>query len=110
MADVPLPVQNFRAASSVDVDIIYNEVYWTDRLEATIFRANLSGGQPRAIISTDLITPEAIAIDWIGRTMFWADSGAGHIEVSDLNGHTRRILVKENLTQVVAIAMDTESR
>lgn len=110
LADITSFFTHFRAASSVDVDIVHNEIYWTEKLESKIFKAPLSGGQPpQAMVSLDLITPEAIAVDWIGRTMYWADSGTGFIEVSDLNVTTRRVLVT-GLVQVISLALDVVSR
>lgn len=109
-ADIRLPVRNFRAVSSVAVDTVYDEVYWTDKLESQIIRDSLSGGRRRVLISEDLITPEALVVDWVGRNMYWADSGTGRVEVSDLNGRKRRVLVSSNLTHVTSLAMDLKSQ
>ena len=109
-ADVHIPVRNFRTATSLDVDILYDEIYWTDQVDSKIYRASLSGGQPQAIVSLDLVTPEAIVVDWIGRVMYWSDSGTGFIEVGDLNGRAREVLVSEGLEQVTSLALDIQSR
>ena len=56
-----------------------------------------------------MITPESIAIDWIGQKLYWADSSLGRIEVSNLDGSIRRILFWRNLVHVTSIAIDLES-
>lgn len=110
MADVPLPIEKFRTASSADIDILHDKIYWTDRLEGKIYHASLAGGHPSAIISLDMIAPEAIVVDWIGRNMYWADSGTGLIEVADLKGKNRKILVKDGLTHVTSLALDLQTQ
>lgn len=107
--DVSTYFTHFREGATVAVDIVADHLYWTEKVESMIYRAPLSGGQPEAVISNDLVTPEAIAVDWIGRTMYWADSGTGYIEVSDLDGHNRRVLVK-GLVQAMSLAIDISSR
>ena len=110
MADGHLFISNFRVASSIDVDIVNDDIYWTDTLESKIFRAPLSGGKHQVVVSLDLISPQAIVIDWIGRKIYWADSGTGYIEVSDLDGGNRMILVKGGLAHVNALALDIQAQ
>ncbi len=124
LVDVSARLGNFRDASSVTVDIAHDQIYWTERLESKIFTAPLSslavggsggvvsvGGElhPQAVVSYDLVTPEAVVVDWIGRNLYWADSGTGTIEVLDLEGGARRVLVK-GLVQVTSLALDLVSR
>lgn len=104
-----MPFKNFRDASSVDVDILLDEVYWTEKIESKIFKAPLSGGPPQVVVGVDLVTPEAIIVDWIGRQLYWADSGTGFIEVSGLDGRSRRVLVRD-IAQVTSMAVDVLSR
>ena len=77
---------HFRDGSAISVDIATDYIlYWTDKLESIIYRAPLEGkGAPEVSISTNLVTPEDVVVDWIGRMLYWADSGTGRIEVADL--------------------------
>ena len=109
MVDTPLPIQGFKTASSADVDIYHNKVYWTNKLEGKIYETSLAGGRRTAVISLDFVTPEAIVVDGIGRKLYWADSGTGLIEVADLNGRNRKVLLKDG-THVVSLALDVQTR
>ena len=108
-ADTSRPFTNFRDGTSIAVDIATDQIYWTEKVESKIYRAPLSGGVPEAVISSGLVTPEAIVVDWIGRTMYWADSGTGYVEVSGLDGSGRRVLAS-GLEQVLALTLDLKSR
>ncbi len=114
-----------RNVSSMNVDILSNQVYWTELSEPKIFTAPLSfffvgmegGGASlggvqsfQAVVFDDLISPMAVIVDWIGRTLYWADSGTGSIEVLDLEGGSRRVLVEEDLVHVTSLALDLVSR
>ena len=56
--------------------------------------------------STDLQSPEGIAIDHLSRTLFWTDSMKDRIEVSSLDGTQRRVLVDTELVNPRAIIVD----
>lgn len=106
MAGLPLTIQHFKTASSADVDIYRNKIYWINKLEGKIYQSSLVGGTRTAVINLDLVAPEAIVVDGIGRNMYWADSGTGYIEVAGLDGSNRKVLVKGGLTQVTSLALD----
>lgn len=110
LADFVLPIFNFRAASSIAVDIQTDDIYWTDTLEAKIFKVPMSGGQRIEVVTTGLIEPVSVVIDWIGRNMYWADSELGRIEVSTLDVSSRRILFSTELTHVTSLAIDLKSQ
>ena len=106
--------------SSMSVDILLDMIYWIDPVEVKIFVAPLfsffmavevgasSMGGVQAVVFDDLISPEAVVVDWIGRTLYWADSGRGHIEVLDLEGGSRRVLV-DGLSQATSLTLDLVS-
>lgn len=56
--------------------------------------------------STDLDSPEGIAIDHLGRTVFWTDSVKDRIEVATLDGSQRRVIVDSDLVNPRAIITD----
>ena len=110
MPHFPLSIHNFKTASSADVDILHDEIYWTNKLEGKIFRAPLAGGYRHAVVWLDLMTPEAIVIDEIGQKMYWVDSGTSFIEVADLNGPNRKVLIEDGITQVTSLALDLQTQ
>lgn len=102
----PLSVGGFKTASSADVDILQNNIYWTNKIEGKIYRTSVSGGDRTVVISLDLVNPETLVVDWVGRKLYWADSGTGFIEVADLDGSNRRVLISGGFTQVTSLALD----
>lgn len=57
-------------------------------------------------LSTDLDSPEGIAVDHLGRTLFWTDSVKDHIEVASLDGSQRRVIIDSDLVNPRAIITD----
>lgn len=60
-------------------------------------------------LSTDLGSPEGIAIDYLGRIIFWTDSVKDRIEAASLDGSQRRIIVDSDLVNPRAIIADPPS-
>lgn len=90
----------------VAYDCVEKMVYWTDITAPSISKANLKGGEPIAVIRSDLESPEGIAIDYLSRTMFWTDSMKDRIEVASLDGSQRRVIIDSDLVNPRAIIAD----
>ena len=91
------------------MDIVTDDFYWADTLESKIFRLP-SGGEPEVFVSSGILKPESLAVDWIGRNLYWGDSELGRIEVVHLVKKVRSILVSRNLHHVNALAIDLKSQ
>lgn len=52
-----------------------------------------------------MISPEGVAVDWLGRTIFWTDSGKDTIEVASLEKHYRKTLISDGLDNPRGIAV-----
>ncbi|XP_060797025.1 nidogen-1 [Neoarius graeffei] len=91
---------------AVAYDCVDRMVYWTDITQPSISRASIQGGQPTAVITKDLGSPEGIAIDHLSRNMYWTDSVLDRIEVSLLDGQHRRVLFDTDLVNPRAIIAD----
>ncbi|KAM4591603.1 nidogen-1 [Odontesthes bonariensis] len=90
----------------VAYDCVEKMVYWTEITSPSISKASIEGGEPIAVIRSDLDSPEGIAIDHLGRTMFWTDSVKDRIEVASLDGSQRRVIIDSNLVNPRAIIAD----
>ncbi|XP_021574471.1 nidogen-2 [Carlito syrichta] len=91
----------------IDYDCRERMVYWTDVAGRTISRASLElGSEPETIVSSGLISPEGLAIDYFRRTMYWTDSGLDRIERARLDGSERKVLFHTDLVNPRAIAVD----
>ncbi|KAK3562133.1 hypothetical protein QTP86_030133, partial [Hemibagrus guttatus] len=91
---------------AVAYDCMEKMVYWSDITQPSISRASVQGGQPTAIITKGLGSPEGIAIDHLSRNMYWTDSTHDRIEVSRLDGQHRRVLFDTDLVNPRAIIAD----
>ncbi|XP_037638608.1 nidogen-1 [Sebastes umbrosus] len=90
----------------VAYDCVDKMVYWTEITSPSISKASIEGGEPTAIIRSDLDSPEGIAIDHLGRTLFWTDSVKDRIEVASLDGSQRRVIIDTDLVNPRAIITD----
>lgn len=81
-----------------------NHIYWTDLSGRTINRAAMvAGAEPSVLISTNLLSPEGLAVDVKRRLMFWVDSSPDVIESANLDGSGRRTLFDTDLVNPRAI-------
>lgn len=55
-------------------------------------------------VSSDLESPEGIAVDHVSRLLFWTDSLRDTVEVSQLDGSQRRVLFHTDLVNPRPIA------
>ncbi|KAM9803801.1 nidogen-1 [Neosynchiropus ocellatus] len=90
----------------VAYDCVEKMVYWTEITSPSISKASIEGGEPTAVVRSDLLSPEGIAIDHLGRTMFWTDSMKDHIQVASLDGSQRRVIIDTDLVNPRAIIAD----
>lgn len=91
----------------IDYDCQEKMVYWTDVAGRTISRSSLKpGAEPEVIISTDLMSPEGLAIDYLRRNLYWTDSSTDKIESSRMDGSDRKTLFDTNLVNPRAITID----
>ena len=55
---------------------------------------SMDGSGYTSIISTDIVWPSGLAIDYQSQTLFWSDAHLDRLESSDFNGQNRLILLE----------------
>ena len=71
----------------------YRVMYWTDwGLNPKIEKASMDGGTRRAIVTTDIVWPNGITLDYDTQTLYWVDGSLDKIESCNTNGNNRMIL------------------
>ena len=88
--------------------IFYRFIFWTDISKyPKIERATLTGANRETIISSGLLFPLCIDVDYTGsnRRIYWADTKRDTVESADLTGGDRRIIVRMAHTEFYDIAL-----
>ena len=57
------------------------------------------------VMSTNLTTPDGLAVDWLADNLYWTDAGRNVLEVSRLDGSCRKIVVSRGLDEPRAVAV-----
>uniref|UniRef100_A0A0K2T8A8 EGF-like domain-containing protein n=1 Tax=Lepeophtheirus salmonis TaxID=72036 RepID=A0A0K2T8A8_LEPSM len=80
----------------IDIDSCEGKVYFTNwnTNQPSIQRSWFSGYGLESIITTDIHTPNALALDPVERVLFWGDAQLNKIERVDLNDLIRTVLTK----------------
>ncbi|XP_048255378.1 very low-density lipoprotein receptor-like [Haliotis rufescens] len=95
------------SAVAMDFDFLGNRFYWTDVVKEGIFRADFGNkSSVEEVASTDVSTPDGLAVDWINKHLYWTDTGFDRIEVSSLDGKMRKTLINTGLDEPRAIVLD----
>ncbi|KAH8299746.1 hypothetical protein KR044_005465 [Drosophila immigrans] len=101
------PIKVASMAIGLDKDCVEGRVYWGDISAKKIVSAKYDGTDERPFITTDIESPEGIAIDVISRRLYWTDSVKDTIEVASLDDATlRAVIVNKQLVNPRGIAID----
>lgn len=57
------------------------------------------------VISRGIVSPDGLAVDWLGQKLYWTDSDTNKVEVAGLYSGLRRVLYWQHLDQPRAIAL-----
>ena len=61
------------------------------------------------MISTDLVSVDGLACDWVTGKLYWSDNYKGRIEVSTVDGKFRKPLYWKRVERPGAIALDPQN-
>ncbi|XP_055684209.1 low-density lipoprotein receptor-related protein 4 [Lutzomyia longipalpis] len=104
--DMVVPLDGLKSAVALEWCSESDYIYWTDVGRGSISRAYLNGSEQATIISTNLVAPAGIAIDWITDKIYFTDSGTDRIEVASVDGKKRSLLVWQGLDKPRDIVVD----
>ncbi|TDG47937.1 hypothetical protein AWZ03_005718 [Drosophila navojoa] len=101
------PIKVASMAIGLDKDCVEGRIYWGDISARKIISSKYDGTDERVFISTDIESPEGIAIDVISRRLYWTDSEKDTIEVASLDDPTlRAVIINKDLVNPRGIAVD----
>ena len=83
-------------------------MFWTDWGETPkIEKCGMNGdtNTRQVLISTNILWPNALAVDYTIDRIWWADAKLHTIESSDLHGKNRRIILSENINHPFALTI-----
>lgn len=89
------------------IDWIYNHLYFSDTVRKSIDVTNFDGTMSKVLISDDLQSPRAMALDPINGWMYWTDWGTdARIERAGMDGSHRQTIVSTNVKWANGITLD----
>lgn len=100
-----LPLGKVKYAIAIDYDPVEDYVYWSDELNHAIKKSSLDGSIQIDVVTTEVVHPDGIAVDWLARNLYWTDTGTDRIEVCRLDGSSRKVIISENLEEPRAIVL-----
>ncbi|KAK7073342.1 Low-density lipoprotein receptor-related protein 6 [Halocaridina rubra] len=104
-------VKDVTDAASVDYYYKDQLVCWTDIDNELIKCVEINrGGDAKdhrevIVITRGIVSPDGLAVDWLGAKIYWTDSDTDKIEVAELYTKHRKVLFWENHDQPRAIAL-----
>ena len=81
-------------------------LYWTDwGREAAIERIGMDGDPTtrQKLITSDIIWPNGLTLDFAQNKMYWVDSKLKRLEVANMDGSERKLLVHNGLSRPFAL-------
>jgi predicted outer membrane repeat protein len=94
MAD--LVTSSVNNTADLSLDLINNQIYWTNMSTGQLWRANLDGS---GVVSLNVGgTPFGLALDPVGNKTYWMDSGSGELYRVNLSDGSGRITLYSGLT------------
>ena len=104
--DVALNVPGVQNAIGVDFHWGKQKFFYTD-----VFLDVIKGVDARnvsnvdTLVSTNLTTPDGLAVDWLADNLYWTDAGRNVLEVARLDGSSRKVIIGTGLDDPRAVAV-----
>ncbi|XP_046657715.1 low-density lipoprotein receptor-related protein 4-like isoform X4 [Daphnia pulicaria] len=104
--DVALNVPGVHNAIGVDFHWGRQRFYYTDvylDVIRSVDARNVSNVE--TLVSSNLTTPDGLAVDWLADNLYWTDAGRNVLEASRLDGTNRKIIIGSGLDEPRAVAV-----
>lgn len=95
--DMVIPLDGLKSIVALDWCSDTNIIYYTDVGRSVIGRAYINGSNQETVITSNLISPAGLALDWVTQKLYFSDAGTNRIEVVSTNGRQRALLIWKNL-------------
>lgn len=83
--------------------MFYRFLYWCDRGQRTrISRSLLNGENVTFLVTTQIIRPESITIDYLTDDVYWSDTMRDTVEAISWDGSNRRIIAR-NIPKAISL-------
>lgn len=77
---------------------VLRKLFWTDiGAQPVVESASLDGKDRTVIVSTNLVSPSGLTIDFTEDRLFWCDQRRGLVETAALDGSDRQILLENQV-------------
>lgn len=97
-------------AMGVDMHWESELVFWTDigQNSSCVSSAHFNKKDVKDVVTSGLMQPVDIAVDYVGNNLYITDSGLKQIIVCKIDGSTCAPIVKRNIDNIRAIALDIQ--
>ena len=102
-------LSGLRGNLAIDVDVNNRHIYWSNRGNRAIFRADIDGTNAVRVIDKNIGMCGGLAVEWRSNLLYWTDATFDKIEVASLNGRNRRVLFHDDLIDPWGIAVEPEA-
>lgn len=104
--DVALNVPGVQNAIGVDFHWAKQKFFYTDVFSDVIRSVDARNvSNVDTLVSTNLTTPDGLAVDWLADNIYWTDAGRNVLEVARLDGSCRKVIVGTGLDDPRAVAV-----
>ncbi|CAL8091762.1 unnamed protein product [Orchesella dallaii] len=112
-----LPLPRVQAAIAVDFNLKNNCIFWSDVHHKAIMRLHLDGkSSAEVLVSSDIVSVEGLAFDWMANNLYFTDGGGSKIEVIRTDSESasfhrrlrKRLLTKPDVEKPRGIAVHPE--
>jgi len=99
-------VFGLRNPRGIELDTDMSHVYWVDRTDDTLGRANFDGTEKSVAFCSGLITPDDLVLDLARRKMYWTEPTANRIRWSSMDNCSPQTLsITGGVVEPVGIAL-----
>lgn len=95
--DMVIPLDGLKSVVALDWCSDTNSIYYTDVGRSVIGKAYINGSNQDTVISSNLMSPAGLALDWVTQKLYFSDAGTNRIEVATINGRQRALLIWKHL-------------